>query len=85
MYVIGYAGFGLLQAGIMLELYLNCKQTNPAQDLFPLITVYNYLRLIQCLYIYFIIFRGENARKAFKKFLKKMFAKNNAQNKMNIK
>jgi hypothetical protein len=82
LYVVGYAAFGIALSIITIVLYLNCNQTNPKPELFPLITLFNYIHLIQCCYIYFIIFRSENVRKSFKKFLKKMFSKNTLTNEM---
>jgi cytochrome b subunit of formate dehydrogenase len=76
LYVVGFAAFWISESVIVILLYLNCKQTKPDADFFPLVTLFNLLRLTQCFFIYFVIFKSENVRRAFKKFLKKMFTNN---------
>ena len=74
-YLVGYGLLQTVSLAINIAELVNCESSNPSASFLPLVTVYNILRIVRFLYIFFILFNNLQFRRVFKKYIKRVFSK----------
>ena len=75
LFVVGYFIFWISEDIIEALLFANCNQDSPQESYNPLAIIYNILTVIQCMFIFLVIFRDSKNRRGFRKFFSRICAK----------